>query len=630
MATTQYIGSRYVPILANPVEWSSTKSYEPLIIVTHEGNSYTSRQFVPVGIDIANGDYWAMTGNYNAQIELYRRETAQTIETNREYTNAAVEQVNEWLTDAQDTYSAKPFAFGTVADMQTAYSLLYTGAICHTNGFHASGDGGAAWYVISATGVVNGMDVLACGNMFAHLVVFADGATPEMYGAYGDGTADDTASIQKCVNNARIINFNSKTYAVSAPAVHDNCINIPSNTTIYMNNATFAMKGSAAAAYQIINISDVENIVIYGNGFIVGDRNSHSGNAGEWGMGISIFNAKNISISNIKISDCFGDGIYINNGENISIDTCILDNNRRNNISIISCDTCTIENCTLSNPNGTAPESNISVEANTSDDFIKNLVIENCVLIDTHGFWSMYVTTRSNNNTVTIKNCRLDKPFTTGAISGDYNEINILDCFIKCSAQFGTINSGNIPANSYVIYDNVTFSGGAAFIRHEGPSLHNLIIKNSRLVDCTYERLTAYLGGSDISNNYIEISLNPNNVKFNNYVTPLFPANTNNFLKTLNIIPATITDALPLVFYNTYFFNNTVDAARALNLSNEQSVPMGQVYTIFNTGSVRCTIGSSVLLHNKNGETANVVVIPAGKYCNLWNLNHTLYYEVIL
>lgn len=76
MAVAQYIGSRYVPILAEPVEWSSAKEYEPLTIVLHEGNSFTSKQFVPVGIDITNESFWAMTGNYNAQIELYRRDTA--------------------------------------------------------------------------------------------------------------------------------------------------------------------------------------------------------------------------------------------------------------------------------------------------------------------------------------------------------------------------------------------------------------------------------------------------------------------------------------------------------------------------------------------------------------------------
>lgn len=77
MAVTQYIGARYVPLFANPLEWDREKSYEPLTIVYHAGNSYTSRQFVPAGTDITNEAFWAITGNYNAQIEQYRAEVKQ-------------------------------------------------------------------------------------------------------------------------------------------------------------------------------------------------------------------------------------------------------------------------------------------------------------------------------------------------------------------------------------------------------------------------------------------------------------------------------------------------------------------------------------------------------------------------
>lgn len=81
MAVTQYIGARYVPLLADPLEWDNIRAYEPLTIVTYEGDSYTSRQFVPVGMSITNNSYWAQTGNYSAQIEAYRQETARVSET---------------------------------------------------------------------------------------------------------------------------------------------------------------------------------------------------------------------------------------------------------------------------------------------------------------------------------------------------------------------------------------------------------------------------------------------------------------------------------------------------------------------------------------------------------------------
>lgn len=74
---TQYIGARYVPIFGRKgeatIEWDNAAPYEPLTVVLHQGNSYTSRQYVPIGIDILNEDFWANTGNYNAQIEQYRQ-----------------------------------------------------------------------------------------------------------------------------------------------------------------------------------------------------------------------------------------------------------------------------------------------------------------------------------------------------------------------------------------------------------------------------------------------------------------------------------------------------------------------------------------------------------------------------
>lgn len=76
MAVTQYIGARYVPLFADPIEWDSSKTYEPLTIVYSGGNSYTSRQYVPAGIQIDDDAYWALTGNYNAQVEQYRTEVA--------------------------------------------------------------------------------------------------------------------------------------------------------------------------------------------------------------------------------------------------------------------------------------------------------------------------------------------------------------------------------------------------------------------------------------------------------------------------------------------------------------------------------------------------------------------------
>lgn len=96
MTIRQYIGARYVPIFGRKdeesIEWDPTGTYEPLTIVLHQGNSYTSRQFVPVGVDITNEEYWALTGNYNAQVEAYRQQVQRLSDT--------FESVEETASDA--------------------------------------------------------------------------------------------------------------------------------------------------------------------------------------------------------------------------------------------------------------------------------------------------------------------------------------------------------------------------------------------------------------------------------------------------------------------------------------------------------------------------------------------------
>lgn len=69
----QYVGARYVPKLMG--EWNKALQYEALSIVTYMGNSFTSKVPVPANVEIDNTDYWVNTGNYNAQVEEYRKET---------------------------------------------------------------------------------------------------------------------------------------------------------------------------------------------------------------------------------------------------------------------------------------------------------------------------------------------------------------------------------------------------------------------------------------------------------------------------------------------------------------------------------------------------------------------------
>lgn len=74
--TSQYIGARYVPMFADPVNWDNERAYEPLTIVVYNGDCYTSKCFVPVGADISNSLYWVKSQDYNYQFDQLKQVVA--------------------------------------------------------------------------------------------------------------------------------------------------------------------------------------------------------------------------------------------------------------------------------------------------------------------------------------------------------------------------------------------------------------------------------------------------------------------------------------------------------------------------------------------------------------------------
>lgn len=110
----QYIGARYVPKFADPIEWDNLRSYEGMTIVTYLGTSYTSKKPVPVGIELSDTEYWVVTGNYNEQVEHYRQEVEGYNQTVEEYKlevedcendiNALSEKVNGKFVIMADSY----------------------------------------------------------------------------------------------------------------------------------------------------------------------------------------------------------------------------------------------------------------------------------------------------------------------------------------------------------------------------------------------------------------------------------------------------------------------------------------------------------------------------------------------
>jgi hypothetical protein len=94
---------------------------------------------------------------------------------------------------------------------------LSVGNLFETNGFHTSGDGGAARYLVSDTGTANGKNIVQLGAGKLAILQYIDFVKPEQYGAYGNNSTDDTDAFDAMFSdaNAKIMVLSeNKTYKI--------------------------------------------------------------------------------------------------------------------------------------------------------------------------------------------------------------------------------------------------------------------------------------------------------------------------------------------------------------------------------------------------------------------------------
>lgn len=277
------------------------------------------------------------------------------------------------LGDAIDSYdiisAGAVDAFGTVAQMQAA-TYLTDGMVCHTNGFHSEGDGGAAYYMVSASGTANGMDVLALqGGLYATLVITETYVTPEQFGAYGDGLHDDSDSVIACLSGAFDVELGfQKTYNIKSSAIVRIEGNLKGNFSTIADVS--AVEGDSVNLFpqSDTHISDL----IY-----VGSKDNYTATS-EYHHAFALSSVENVVMENCTVSKAWGDGIDIYGAtDNVRIVGCIIDNNGRNGVSLTSGTNIIFSDCTIKNTSGFAPQAGFDVEPNTAFDNI-SCEIHNC------------------------------------------------------------------------------------------------------------------------------------------------------------------------------------------------------------------------------------------------------------
>ena len=197
MSVREYIGARYVPLFIG--DWDDTVTYEPLSIVQYQGDSYTSRQYVPAGIEITNETYWACTGNYNAQVDAYRQEVSNLrTDFNNKFPIVTNDISNSAITAGKIADNA--ITAGKIADNAITTNKIASGAVTTSK---------------IETGAITS-EKIADGAIQNIIRLNTNFLTPEMFGALG-GSNDDTQAFQDmfdAADNRQICVLTQRQYTI--------------------------------------------------------------------------------------------------------------------------------------------------------------------------------------------------------------------------------------------------------------------------------------------------------------------------------------------------------------------------------------------------------------------------------
>lgn len=148
---------------------------------------------------------------------------------------------------------------------------------------------------------------LQAGYQATHAAVAALHVTPEMFGAIGDGVADDTEAVQMAVDSGNCVFAKGKTYVVTDMIV------LPDNASVDLNGSTILRKFGSEhyGTFKVCNNSKIFNGVINGNyTYNKYGEMDYINHADVWITG------EHNTIEEIKFIDSMGESIKIENSYN--------------------------------------------------------------------------------------------------------------------------------------------------------------------------------------------------------------------------------------------------------------------------------------------------------------------------
>lgn len=251
--------------------------------------------------------------------------------------------------------------------------------------------------------------IYATGNaLFDHVTISGDWDCPTIKSEwFTDAEAINGLKNVFALSNNRVnntIEIKTGKYIVSHTSYDDTPIKPKSNTKVILNGDIIE-QANCLKEYYTVYVKDVQNLIIEGNGRIIGDRDEHPEDVeGEKGHGITIQNSRNILIKDITVKDCWGDCIYVGTSAtnyNVTIDGCRIERGRRTGIAIVNADGYQITNCSIVNIGGTPTEYGIDIEPNAHPSHVcMNGLIQNNIFDTKLG---LYIQSQTTGTTGSLK-----------------------------------------------------------------------------------------------------------------------------------------------------------------------------------------------------------------------------------
>ena len=276
-------------------------------------------------------------------------------------------------------------------------------------------------------------------------------------GAVGDGVHDDTAAFQAAINALPTTGGT----VVVPPGVYliDTVkgVNLRSLMLLQIDPAaTLKAKTSSKAVGKILFLYNISDVEIAG-GQLLGERETHiyaSGGTDEWNMGIQLRNAKRVTVRDLRVANCTGDGMLVGYGStDVVIANIVSTNNRRQGLSITYSSNVSVHDSEFSFTNGTKPQCGIDIEPGSKG--CTGILIQNCRLNNNVKYG---INVWRNAKNVTITQCTIERNQSIGisftgatgvTMTGNTIRYNDATGVLYADGTSGATHNGNLSYGNY-------------------------------------------------------------------------------------------------------------------------------------------------------------------------------------